>query len=84
MSNQFTALEIQYRKCAEAFGEASVRGDAKTINKNFDKLVVIGPKLRAYGALGEAILRGLMKDRSDATKSLHTMKQAGASPAIER
>jgi hypothetical protein len=69
MNDQIDALGTQYRKCAEAFGAASVRGDAKAMNKNFDKLAAIGPKLRAYGAKGEAILRCLMKDRSEAVAS---------------
>lgn len=69
MNDQVNALETQYRKCAESFGVASVRGDAKAMNKNFDKLAAIGPKLRAYGEKGEAVLRRLMKDRSEAVAS---------------
>lgn len=66
MNNQIDALESEYRKCAEAFGAASVRGDARAKNRNFDRLAAIRPKLRACGEQGQAILRRLMKDRSDA------------------
>lgn len=69
MNDQIEALGAQYRKCADAYGTASVRGDAKAMNRNFDKLTAIGLKLRAYGEKGEAILRRLMKDRSEAVAS---------------
>ena len=35
----------------------------------FDRINAIGPKLRAHGMQGEAVLRRLMKDRSDAIAS---------------
>jgi hypothetical protein len=35
----------------------------------YDKLIAIDPKLRACGKHGEAVLRRLMKDRSDAVAS---------------
>lgn len=70
MTNQIRALEVEYRKCAEVIGKASVLGDAKTINWNYDKLAVIGAKLKAYGEQGQAILHRLMKDSSDAVASL--------------
>jgi hypothetical protein len=66
MPNQIDALESKYRKYADASTAAILRGDAKTANRNFDKLVAIAPKLKAFGAEGEAVLRRLMKDASDA------------------
>lgn len=69
MSKQIDALEAEYRKYAEAYGRAVELGDAKATNKNYDKINAIGPRLRAHGMQGEAVLRRLMKDRSDAIAS---------------
>ena len=69
MNKQVDALEAEYRKCAKAFGMAVELGDAKATKKNYDKLLTIGPKLRAHGMQGEAVLRRLMRDRSDAIAS---------------
>jgi hypothetical protein len=66
MSSPIDALELEYRKYAEAFGKASERSDAKATNRNFDKLAVVRVKLKASGKQGEAVLRRLMKDRSSA------------------
>lgn len=60
------ALEANYRTCAEAYGAAYMRGDHKVTNRNYDKLTVLVAKLRTCGEKGEAILRRLMKDESDA------------------
>lgn len=70
MTVKIEALEVEYLKCAEAIGRASVLGDAKTMNRNYDKLAVIRAKLKACGAQGQGILRRLMKDSSDAVASL--------------
>jgi hypothetical protein len=69
MSKQIGALEAEYRTCAEAYGAAVILGDAKATTRNYDKLIAIGPKLRAYGTLGQAVLRRLMKNPSDAVAS---------------
>jgi hypothetical protein len=69
MSTQVDTLEAEYRKCAEAFGTAVKLGDARATTRNYDKLLAIGPKLRAHGMQGQAVLRRLMKDRSDAIAS---------------
>ena len=60
---------MDYRKYAEAFGAAANLGDARAANRNFNKLIAIGKKLRACGKTGESALRRLMKDRSDAVAS---------------
>ncbi len=64
--DQIKTLESRYRECAEAYGIASERGDSKMTNRNYDRLTALVPKLREYGEEGEAILRRLMNDRSDA------------------
>lgn len=69
MSNQLLRLETEYRNYAESYGKAVERDDTKTANRMFDKINAIGPKLRAHGMKGEAVLRRLMKDRSDAIAS---------------
>lgn len=66
MSHQLSTLEKEYRKCAEAYGRAAVEGDAKVMNKNYNRLDAILAKLREYGKQGEDVLRRLMKDGSDA------------------
>ena len=66
MANQIEALEAKYRKYAEASTEAIRQGDAKTANRNFDKLKAVVPKLKAFGPQSEVVLRRLMKDPSDA------------------
>jgi hypothetical protein len=69
MSKQIGALESDYRKYAEAYGRAVERADAKAANRMFDKINAIGPKLRAHGMQGQAVLRRLKKDRSDVIAS---------------
>jgi len=66
MNNSIDELESDYRKYAEAFGKAAERSDSKATNRNFDKLAVVRLKLRACGETGKAVLRRLMKDRSNA------------------
>jgi hypothetical protein len=66
MSDPIGALESKYRKYAESFGAAVEQCDVKATNRNLEKLVAVGPKLRACGEQGEAVLRRLMKDTSDA------------------
>lgn len=66
MSQDVELLEGKFRQYAEAHGAASEQGDYKTANRNYDKLLGIVAKLRVHGAQGEAALRRLMKDRSDA------------------
>jgi len=66
MNDPVKALESEYRKCGEAFGAAVKLGDADASNKNFRRRAAIVQKLRACGKPGEAVLRRLMKDRSDA------------------
>ena len=69
MNNQLLRLESDYRKYAEAYGKAVERDDATAANRMFDKINALGPKLRAHGLQGEAVLRRLMKDRSDVIAS---------------
>jgi len=69
-------LESRYREYADAYGIASERGNSKAANRNYDKLAALIPELRAYGDQGQAILRRLMKDRSDAVAAwaaLHSL-----------
>ncbi|WP_428664194.1 hypothetical protein [Reyranella sp.] len=66
MGNQIDALELKYRKYAEAYGAAAVRGDVRATNRNSNKLAEILTKLRACGEQGKAVLRRLMNDGSDA------------------
>jgi len=66
MSNQIDALESGYRQYAEAFGRAALRGDVRATRENYGKLAVIRVKLKGSGKEGEAVLRRLMKDSSDA------------------
>lgn len=65
MIDKLDVLESEYRKYAEAFGKAAERYDAKATNRNFDKLAVVRLELKACGKKGEAVLRRLIKDRSD-------------------
>jgi hypothetical protein len=66
MKSLTDALESEYRKYAEALGKAAERRDVKATNRNFDKLAMVRPKLKACGKQGEVVLRRLMTDRSDA------------------
>ncbi len=66
MNHDPEALETKYRKIANDYGAAYVKGDHKAANKNYDKLAALLPKLRATSDRGKEILRRLMKDESDA------------------
>ena len=66
MTKSVEALELEYRKCGKAFSAAAKLGDPKASNKNFRKRSEIAQALRACGKQGEAALRLLMMDRSDA------------------
>ena len=66
MSNQIDAYESGYRRYAEAFGRAALKGDTKGTRENFAKLAAVRAKLKACGREGEALLRCLMRDSSDA------------------
>ena len=66
MNNPLEVLESQYREYGEAFGKAVKRGDSKASNSNYKKGATIARKLKAQGKEGEAVLRRLMRDRSDA------------------
>jgi len=64
MGNQIDALELKYRKYAEAYGAAAVRGDVRATNRNYDKLAEIRRKLRSCGEQRKVVLRRLMRDSS--------------------
>ena len=66
MSIPLDAIEFEYQKYAQAFGDASERFDAKATNRNFRKLAAIRAKIKVSGKEGEGVLRRLMKDRSNA------------------
>jgi len=66
MNTKIEALETKYREYADAYGAAIERGDHKMANRNHDKLTALLPKLRECSDKGEAALRRLMKDQSDA------------------
>ncbi len=66
MTSPIETLESEYRKRGEAFDAAVKVGDPMTSTKNLRKGAAIGRELRAYGKQGEAVLRRLMEDRSDA------------------
>jgi hypothetical protein len=66
MSDQINTYESEYRKYAEAFGRAALQGDTNGTRENFGKLATVRAKLKACGKKGEALLRCLMRDNSDA------------------
>lgn len=66
MNIAIESLESEYRRCGESFSAAAKLGDAKESDRSFKKRATIRRELRALGKQGEAVLRRLMKDRSDA------------------
>lgn len=60
------AVEADYRRYADALGEAARRNDVVATNRNYDKLARVRARLKACGRQGEAILRRLMADHSHA------------------
>lgn len=66
MIRNIERLEFEYRKYAEEYGAAYMRGDHKTTNRNYTKLAALLPVLRETAKQGEELLHRLMKDQSDA------------------
>ena len=66
MSDMIETLIAKYREYAEAHGKATRNGNCKNANICYDKLIVLVPRIRAFGNQGEAALLELVDDSDDA------------------
>jgi hypothetical protein len=70
MTKTIEELMAECRELARVRGRALERGDSKSANRNYDKLVRLVPLIRAFGDAGTAALITLTTDDDDAVACL--------------
>lgn len=59
-------LKEEYREIAAAHGIATLNGDYKAANSQYERLVALVPRIRSCGSSGEEALFELTNDNNDA------------------
>jgi len=62
------SLIAQYKVCAKKHGEATMEGNYKRANMNYDKLVELLKKIRQFGNEGNIALLSLTEDENQSVR----------------
>jgi len=68
MTDKLKKIIAEYRLCAKKHGEATMEGDYKLANENYDKLVKLLQKIRQFGNDGDIALLSLIEDENQSVR----------------